>query len=154
MFREMRKKQREIFGEDIIKILNSGEYGILATFGDSDYPYAVPLSYAYFNDAVYFHCALEGHKLDNIKHNEKVSFCVVGKTNVLPGEFSTEFESVVVFGKAIQVEGEEKKDALLALVDKYSPQFKAEGLQYIDRAVAATCIIKINIDKITGKARR
>jgi nitroimidazol reductase NimA-like FMN-containing flavoprotein (pyridoxamine 5'-phosphate oxidase superfamily) len=83
-----------------------------------------------------------------------VCFTVVGKTNVLPSEFSTEFESVIAFGRAIIVEGEEKKDALLALVDKYSPEFKVEGIQYIDRAIAATFIIKIQIDKVTGKARR
>ncbi|MCM0647529.1 pyridoxamine 5'-phosphate oxidase family protein [Clostridium swellfunianum] len=154
MFKPMRKSAREIFDKDIIEILQEGEYGVLATIGENGYAYATPLSYVYYNDCVYFHCAVEGSKLDNIRHNNKVSLCVVGKTKVLPAEFSTEYESVIVFGTASEAEGEEKKEALLAIADKYSPEFKKEGLLYIDRAVSKTCVVKIQIDKMTGKARR
>ncbi|GLC28773.1 pyridoxamine 5'-phosphate oxidase family protein [Clostridium omnivorum] len=154
MFREMRKKQREITEEESIEILNNGEYGILATIGENGYTYATPLSYVYYNDAIYFHCAVEGSKLDNIKYNEKVSFCVVGKTKVLPDKFSTEYESAIVFGRATIIEKEEKIEILTALIEKYSPDFKKEGLEYIERAAGATSVVKIGIDRITGKARR
>ncbi len=66
MFKEMRKKDREVLGEDIEKILTNGEYGVLATVGENGYPYTVPLSYVYQDNSIYFHCAKEGHKLDNI----------------------------------------------------------------------------------------
>lgn len=154
MFKEMRRSQREIFGEDIIKILQSGEYGVLATISENGYPYATPISYVYVNNKVYLHCAVEGNKLDNIRNNNKVSFNVVGKTKVLPEQFSTEYESAIIFGQAFEVNGEEKKEALMAIADKYSPDFKNEGLAYIDRAINKTCVVKIEIDKITGKARR
>lgn len=154
MFREMRKKQREITKEESIKVLNDGEYGILATMGENGFPYATPLSYVYCNDAIYFHCAVEGNKLDNITFNEKVSFCVVGKTKVLPEKFSTEYESTIVFGRAFKIEKEEKIEALRAIALKYSPYFTKEALEYIERAADATCVIKIEIDRITGKARR
>ncbi|MFL0269857.1 pyridoxamine 5'-phosphate oxidase family protein [Candidatus Clostridium radicumherbarum] len=154
MFKEMRKNNRQIGTEDIEKILESGEYGVLATIGENGYPYATPLSFVYYKEAIYFHCAIEGNKLDNIKANEKVSFCVVGKTKVLPDMFSTEYESVIIFGRAFLAKNDEKKEALIAIAQKYSPDFMAEGLQYIDRAIDSTCIVKIEIDKITGKARR
>lgn len=154
MFKGMRRSDREIIGEDINNILIEGEFGILATLGENGYPYTTPLSYVYHNEALYFHCALEGSKLDNIKNNEKVSFCVVGKTKVLQEKFSTEYESVIVFGIAAEAKGEEKKDALIAIADKYSPDFKLEGLQYIDRAIDKTCVVKIEIERATGKARR
>jgi nitroimidazol reductase NimA-like FMN-containing flavoprotein (pyridoxamine 5'-phosphate oxidase superfamily) len=154
MFKEMRKSNREIFNGDILEILDKGEYGVLATCGENGYAYAVPLSYVYFKEAIYFHCATEGNKLENIEYNNKVSFCVVGKTKVLPDQFSTEYESAIVFGTACKVEGEEKKEALLAIIDKYSPEFKDAGLQYIDRAVDKTHLVKIEVDKMTGKARR
>ncbi|MFL0247881.1 pyridoxamine 5'-phosphate oxidase family protein [Candidatus Clostridium stratigraminis] len=154
MFKEMRKKNREIGVEDIKEILENGEYGVLATIGENGYPYATPLSFVYYKEAIYFHCAVEGNKLENIKANEKVSFCVVGKTKVLPDKFSTEYESVIVFGRAFLIKNDEKKDALIAIAQKYSPDFMAEGLQYIERAIDATYIVKIEIDKITGKARR
>lgn len=154
MFKEMRRKNREIGEEDIKTIIVNGEYGILATLGENSYPYAVPLSYVFYKEAIYFHSAVEGNKLENIKINEKVSFCVVGKTKVLPDKFSTEYESVIVFGRAFLTKNDEKKEALIAIAQKYSPDFMAEGLEYIERAIDATCVVKIEIDKITGKARR
>jgi uncharacterized protein len=154
MFKAMRKSARVIFNDDIIDILNKGEYGVLATTGENGYAYATPLSYVYSEGCIYFHCAVEGNKLDNIKYNNHVSFCVVGNTKVLPKEFSTEYESVIVFGRAAIAENEEKKNALMAIADKYSPEFKHEGMQYIGRAIDKTCVVKIEIDKVTGKARR
>lgn len=154
MFKEMRKKNREIGEEDISEILKNGEYGVLATIGENDYPYTTPLSYVYHNEVIYFHCAVEGNKLDNIKVNERVSFCVVGKTKVLQEKFSTEYESVIAFGRAYLTKAEEKREALIAIAKKYSPNFMTEGLQYIDRAIDETCVVKIEIDRLTGKARR
>ena len=57
MFREMRKKSREIFSNDIVDILNTAEYGILATVDAHGIPYATPLSYVYFDNAIYVHSA-------------------------------------------------------------------------------------------------
>lgn len=154
MFREMRKKSRELPKDEAIDILKNGEYGVLATIGENGYPYAVPLSYIYHNNSIYFHCAVEGNKLDNIRNCEKVSFCTVGKTNVLPDKFSTEYESAVVYGRAFVLEGKEKREGLLLIAEKYSPDFKKEAIEYIDRAINATQVIKIELDQITGKARR
>lgn len=151
MFREMRKSNREVFGQDIDNILDKGEYGVLGTIGDDGYPYTVPLSYAYLNNAIYFHCAYEGHKLDNLKYNPKVSFNVVASTKLQPGKFTTGFESATAFGTVSLVEGEEKIDVLTALIDKYSPNFKEEGIKYIARAAGVTCIVKIQIERLTGK---
>jgi uncharacterized protein len=153
MFRKMRRSEREKGAEDITRILKDGEYGVLSTIGESGYPYSTPLSYTYINDSIYFHSAKVGEKLDNIIYNEKVCFCVVGRTEVLPEEFSTEYESVIIFGKASVVLEEEKKNAFISLIDKYSKDFMKEGLAYIDRAIQNTTVIKITIDRVTAKGR-
>lgn len=154
MHREMRRKDRQTTKEFAISLLQKCEYGILATSGKDNMPYAVPISYAYADDSIFLHCAVEGHKLDNIKANPKVSFTVVGNTNVLPDKFSTAFESTVIFGNAeILQDKEEKAKGLRALVEKYSPDFKIEGEEYINRAFDATCVVRINIEHITGKQR-
>jgi hypothetical protein len=103
---------------------------------------------------VYFHCALEGHKLENIKANKKVSFCVVGRTKVIPDKFTTQYESAVAFGSASEVYGSEKHDALLSFLGKYSPGFLEEGKKFIDKMSEKARVIKIDIDHITGKARK
>jgi len=153
MFREMRRQDRKTDNEKAAAILAAGEYGILSTVGDNGYAYGVPLSYAYSNGSIYFHCAPEGHKLDNIKHNDKVSFCVVGATEVLPGDFSTKYESVIVFGKASEVYDDEKEEAHMAILKKYSSEFMEKGIKYIAGSVSKAKVIKIEIEHMTGKAK-
>ena len=80
--------------------MNKSKSGVLAVVGDDGYPYAVPLNYIYLNNKIYFHSAKEGHKVDAIAINNKVSFCVVAKDDVVPEELTTYFKSVIIFGKA------------------------------------------------------
>ena len=153
MFRQMRRQNRKIESkEEIEQILNKGEYGTLATIDESGYPYSVPLSYVYYKNCIYFHSAKVGHKIDSIKNNDKVSFSVVGATEVLPSKFSTKYESVIAFGSAIEIDGAEKEMVLLKLIEKYSPDFLEEGKLYISKAKDATSVVKISIDYMTGKA--
>lgn len=106
------------------------------------------------NDSIYFHCATEGHKLDNILYNSKVSFCVVGQTCVLPDRFSTKYESVIIFGKATEVFEDEKNMALVEILKKYSSGFMEQGKEHIKNRSMAARVIKISIEHCTGKARR
>ncbi|MEJ2422183.1 MAG: pyridoxamine 5'-phosphate oxidase family protein [Acidobacteriota bacterium] len=152
--RGMRRKDRQIEPAETEAPLESGEYGVLSTVDGDGQPYGVPVNYVYRDGAVYLHCALAGHKLDNIKSNPRVSFCVVGKTRVLPAEFATEYESAVIFGIASEPSGEERRQALEGLLEKYSPDFMNEGRDYIQRKDKVTKVVKINIRHVSGKARR
>lgn len=152
-FREMRRKERLGNKDDILRIFNEGKYGVLAVSGDNEYPYAVPLSYVYLNDAIYFHCAGGGHKLDSVRKHSKVSFCVIGRTNILPEKFTTEYESVIAFGKAEIVDEEEKVEVLRGFIKKYSEDFAEQGEKYIEKAKHKTIIVKIKIENITAKIR-
>lgn len=154
MHRPVRRQDRTIDRNEAIHLLAECEHGILATVGADGQPYAVPLSYVYQDERIYFHCATEGHKLDNIRANPAVSFCVVGKTQTLPREFGTEYESAVAFGTASEVEGEEKRAALIKLLEKYSADFLASGSKYIDGKIDRTHVIRIDVAHISGKARR
>lgn len=150
----VRRKDREIETSEAFNLLSTCEYGVLSTVDKAGQPYGVPLNYAYKNNSIYFHCARSGHKIENIESNSKVSFCVVGNTNVLPAEFAIKYESALAFGIASEVEGEERYNALLLLLEKYSPEFIEEGKNYIAQKDKATKVIKIEIDHISGKARR
>lgn len=154
MFREMRRKDRELKNNEVIEILKNSDYGILSTVSQNGYPYGVPVSFVFINNSIYFHSATEGHKSDNILNNSKVSFCVVGQTCILPDKFSTNYESVVVFGRAVEVIEDEKDTTLLEMINKYSPDYMEEGKEYIKNASIRTKVIKINIEHISGKARR
>ena len=87
MFREMRRKKQLLSKAETIEILQSCTSGVLAVTGDNDYPYAVPLSFAYKDGKLFFHFAKAGHKLDSIIKNNKVSFCVIKTDNVIQKTF-------------------------------------------------------------------
>lgn len=63
--------------------MDRGEYGFLAMCGVGGYGYGLPMSYVADGDRIYFHCAPEGEKLDAIRENDRVSFCVVDRTRVI-----------------------------------------------------------------------
>ncbi len=152
--KNIRRKDREISIQEASQILDSAEYGVLSTVDKEGQPYGVPLNYIYKNNSIYFHSALNGQKLDNIINNPRVSFCVVGKTKILPNKFATEYESAIAFGIASEVYGNDRYNALLWLLEKYSPDFIEEGKQYIEIKDKTTKVIKIEISHISGKARR
>jgi nitroimidazol reductase NimA-like FMN-containing flavoprotein (pyridoxamine 5'-phosphate oxidase superfamily) len=152
MFREMRRKKQNLTLEECIAVLNNGTSGVLAVSGDNDYPYAVPLSYVYYDSKIIFHCATTGHKLDAIARNNKVSFCVIDQDNVIPEEYTTYFRSVIAFGKARILEEEtEKRSALEKLAERYSPNHEQERLQEIDKAFKQVCLVELAIEHLTGK---
>ena len=84
MFRELRRKKQALSQEECTAVLNCVTSGVLALAGDNDYPYAVPISYVYDGEKLYFHCAKSGHKLDAICRNPKASFCVIDKDEIVP----------------------------------------------------------------------
>lgn len=103
------------------------------------------------NNCIYFHCAEEGEKLDNIRRNGKVAFSVVNDTKIIPEKFTTDFKSVVIYGEAKEIDGEAKKEALRGIVKKYSPDFIEAGERYIEKSSHVTKIVEIKIDHVTGK---
>ncbi len=151
MFKKMRRKEKRMSDEEIIELLKSGEEGILATIGKDNYPYAVPLNYAYHDNDIYFHCATSGHKIDNINHNSKVSFCVVKDTQIVSEDFSTKFKSAVLFGTAQEILGDEKKEGLMLLVRRLSSDHIKAGEKYIKNAIDKTKVFKIKIEHKSGK---
>lgn len=60
----------------------------------------------------------------------------------------------MIFGIASEPSGEERRQALEGLLEKYSPDFMNEGRDYIQRKDKVTKVVKINIRHVSGKARR
>ncbi|RXI46454.1 pyridoxamine 5'-phosphate oxidase [Clostridium tetani] len=78
MLREMRKKERSINISEAMEMLNEGQYGVLSVITNEGYPYGVPINYVYMDNCIYFHCAIEGYKLDSfIYRNNKNVFLIV-----------------------------------------------------------------------------
>lgn len=152
MFRQMRRKKQILTKEECELVLERGTSGVLAVQGDGGYPYAVPLSYVYTGGKIVFHCAKQGHKLDAIAQNDKVSFCVIDLDDIQPERYTTYFRSVIAFGRARVLEEEaEKRAAIEALAAKYTPDDPEGRKQEIEREYRALCVVAIEIDHLSGK---
>ena len=150
MFRPMRRFKQQLSENECKEILNKSKSGVLAVIGDDGYPYAVPLSYVYLNNKIYFHSAKEGHKIDALAKNNKVSFCVVTKDDVVPEELTTYFKSVIIFGKAKKLEGDELRNAAIQLGLKYYNNENAVKKE-VDAALNRMLCFEISIEHISGK---
>jgi nitroimidazol reductase NimA-like FMN-containing flavoprotein (pyridoxamine 5'-phosphate oxidase superfamily)/GNAT superfamily N-acetyltransferase len=152
VFRNIRRKDRALDDEKTMQLLETGEYGFLAICGKNGYGYGVPLNYVLHGKSIYFHCAPEGFKLDHIRQNNRVSFCVVGRTKPLPERFSTAYESAMVFGRiAHHLSEAERYRALDLIVAKYSPDFVEISKKYIGKSFHRTHILRLDIEFLSGK---
>ena len=153
MFREIKLKDNALDDKEAIEIIKKGSFGVLSTIGEDGFPYGVPLNYTYFDNCICFHCAQKGHKIENIDFNNKVSFGVVTKSDVLANEFDTDYESAIAFGKATVVNDDsEKKDILLSVLNKYSSEYVKAGNNYMQKYWDETKVVKIKIEYLSGKA--
>ena len=95
----MRRARQALSDAACAAVLKRATSGVLALSEKDGTPYAVPLSFVDDGNALYFHCAKEGRKLDVIAQNPRAAFCAVGRDDVRPEAFTTRYESVTVFGK-------------------------------------------------------
>lgn len=153
MFGEMRRNKQFLEESRTIQILQNGTAGVLALLGDEDYPYAVPLSYVYEDNKIFFHGAKSGHKIDAIRQHDKASFCVIEKDDIMPEEYTTYFRSAIAFGKIRILEDEaEVRNAVTLLAEKYYPDDVEDNrIKVIDHAWDRLCMMELKIEHITGK---
>jgi nitroimidazol reductase NimA-like FMN-containing flavoprotein (pyridoxamine 5'-phosphate oxidase superfamily) len=137
----------------IIELLGSAGVGQLATSGADGKPYAVPVFFVFEGGRIYFHCAPEGKKLDNIKANPSVCFSAyevlgMGVSPGQPCKSWTYFRSVVAMGKARILEGDEKPRPLRLLAEKYA---KGPVAEMPADSMGRTCVVEMTIEEVTGK---
>lgn len=151
-FRQMRRKRQQLSQKESIAILQNATAGTLALLGDDDYPYAVPISYVYNEGKLYFHSALNGHKVDAIRKYDKASFCVIEQDDVQPEKYTTFFRSVIAFGRIHIVEDEkEKLEIVRMLGNRYNPNQDDALQKEIESGLSRLLAIRFDIEHLTGK---
>jgi nitroimidazol reductase NimA-like FMN-containing flavoprotein (pyridoxamine 5'-phosphate oxidase superfamily) len=104
---------------------------------------------------LYFHSAAESHKIDNLRRENRVCVSCAGEPKAIPGTFSIEYESAVIFGVASEVTDREEKIRALALISRrYTPDNMAAFDKAIEKNLDVTAVWKIHIDEISGKGRK
>ena len=148
--RKMRRNDRATSPEKAWEILGNAEYMTLSMMGAEGVPYGVTLSFARVENALYFHCANEGYKLDSLRKNPAVCVNAVRQQRTKAEEFTVAFESAVAFGTACEVtEQSEKEQGLLAICKKYAPE-NPGAAAYIAQYPQVS-VWRIDVSDISGK---
>ena len=134
-------------------ILNKGKFCHVA-MASGDEPYLITVNYGYKNDCLYFHSAPDGQKIEMIRKNPNVCFMIYSDEQLVSGEnpckdWSMKYRSVIGYGKATILKNPlEKTKGLNILMEHYS---KKGPFEFSEKNLEDTTVIKINIEKISGK---
>ncbi len=148
----MRRKENEITDPaEIVDIIRRSQVCRLAMC-DGDRPYIVPVTFGFKDNKLYIHSSPAGRKIDILNKNNNV--CVefdIDDRMVKTEKACTwgfKYKSVLGYGTAHFVDDHDKKvEALDIIMGQYS-----EGnFEYEKKQVDACLIIRIDIDKLTGK---
>jgi len=151
----MRRHDREQSREFALQAVDECGYAALGTVNADGTPYCVPLTIVREGENIYFHCALAGQKLDNLRRQPRVSLCCVSRARAVQETLSIDYASAVVEGLAEEVtDPEEKAHALRILCARYAPENGEGAENCIRRDTQKTGIVRIRILSITGKANR
>lgn len=153
-FRSMRRFKQQLPEEENIDILQKAFRGFLSVSGDGGYPYTVPINFLYKEGKLYFHSAVEGHKLDAIRSSDKACFTVIDDPKKEPDSWWYHVRSVICFGRVHILEDEKEKDNYLRqLGAKYFPDgydIESDMQRNAPRAI----VLVFTIEHMSGKRVR
>ena len=147
----MSRASRDLDAAFALEVLDKAPYVTVSMTRPDGTPYGLPLSLARTDDKTfYFHCALEGEKLDCIAHHptvflSAVSLCAptVGPKD---GSFTLQYKSATAIGNAeLVTDREEKIAAMRAICVRFLPRHMAAFDDAIDRSLERTAVVRITL---------
>ena len=149
----MRRKDRERDAEFAWRVFETAPYATLSTVNAEGAPCCVPISPARIEDALYFHCALAGEKLDNLTRNPAVCLSAVSRAEVIGEKLTVGYDSAVMHGKAkIVTDPRQRKQALYAITERYCPEQMSRFGEEFEKFACQTVVVRIDPDVVTGKS--
>jgi len=140
---------------ELVNIINSVKVCYVG-LSDNDMPYVIPFNFGYKNNCIYLHSGKGGRKLSVMKNNNNVciTFSSMHAMNIFNEEvacsYSMKYKSVMVFGIAEFVENyDEKIEGMNVIMQQYT----GRNFEFSKPSIDNVDIIRIDIEKITGKNR-
>jgi nitroimidazol reductase NimA-like FMN-containing flavoprotein (pyridoxamine 5'-phosphate oxidase superfamily) len=134
-----------------LEVFDKAPYVTVSMMREDGRPYGLPLSLVRTDEnTFYFHCAMEGEKLDCIAHNPTVFLSAVTRCapTVGPkdGSFSLQYKSATAIGKAEMVTNKEEKiEALRAICQRFLPKHMDAFDDAISRSIERTKVVRITL---------
>ncbi|MBR2949890.1 MAG: pyridoxamine 5'-phosphate oxidase family protein [Lachnospiraceae bacterium] len=153
MFRELIRKDKQLSMEDCVRVLRSEKRGVLSVCGDDGYPYGMPMNHWYEEEdgCVYFHGGNIGHRLEALKKDSRVSFCVYDQGYRKEGEWALNVKSVIIFGRMELLEDQETIKAITRKLSYKFTQDEAYIEDEIEKHAHRTVLMKLVPEHICGK---
>jgi hypothetical protein len=158
----LRRRDRAVEDDGwIADLLQRTAVGSLSTVRDG-WPMTIQNLFVYDPTAhcIILHSARAGATFENLQHDPRVCFACCQMGSILPAprafNFSSEFESVVVFGTASLVTDQRAYSALQLICDKYAPHLRP-GRDYEpadERDLKKTAVLEVAIERWTGKRKQ
>lgn len=148
----MRRSRQQLTRAVCEEILRNGTSGVLSLVDEEGAPYGVPLSYVWTGEAIAFHGAAVGMKMDCLAHEARASFCVISADEVVGERYTTAYESVIVRG-TVEVLSDESEKARLAVMlgEKYFPGHREAAEKETRDALGRLKVFVLHPTEITGK---
>lgn len=151
----LKRKDRLVPEGTARDIIRRAEYGTFITADASGVPYGVTVSHVLDGDSIYFHCALKGRKLDNLRGNPRACMSFVASAQVDCEAYTHRYESAIAEGPAVFVEDrEEKLHALRLVCGKYAPGSFKDTDEYILGRLDNTGVCRMDIETLCGKVNK
>ena len=153
MFRELVRKNKKLSMEECVSLLKAEKRGVLSVNGDNGYPYGMPMNHFYNEEdgRIYFHCGKVGHRLDALKRDNKVSFCVYDNGYCNEGEWALNVKSVIVFGKIEIIEEQNKIAEVTARLSRKFTDDEEYIKSEIEKHLRHTLLLALTPEHICGK---
>ena len=138
---------------DCVQVLKKETRGVLSVLGDGGYPYGMPMNHWYEEEdgCVYFHGGNIGHRLEALKKDCKVSFCVYDQGYRKEGEWALNVKSVIIFGRMELLEDQETIKAITRKLSYKFTQDEAYIEDEIEKHAHRTVLMKLLPEHICGK---
>lgn len=151
----MRREDRLVPEETARNIIACAEYGIFTTADASGQPYGVAVLHVIEGDSIYFHCALEGRKLDNLRENPKVCMSFIASMSRDEEAYTHRYESAIAEGTAAVVEDrEEKIHALRLICKRYAAGSFKDTDEYILGRLENTAVCRMDMETLCGRVNK
>ena len=148
----LRRKDRGITDRAEMDAILQGAKVLHLALADGNVPFVVPVFYAYDGQSLFFHSAKAGGKIEILKRNNQVCFCISVDHGVIesdqPCDFEARHRTVIGTGTATFVDDEAEK---IKALDAIVARFTDKRFEYPKGNLKATAVLRITVESLKGK---
>ena len=143
----MRRTEREVLDLEFMHQVLQDAQEIYIAMNSGEAPYVLPVNYVFHKGCIFFHCALEGRKLDLLQTDSRIGFSTA--VDIRIEKTTTRYRCVCGSGTVEIINDPIRKNEVLkAFAARYNaPCF----FPISEQKFAHTNVVCIHIEKLTGK---